>query len=355
MGLSVAITGSIILFTLLAVLFTISTMVNSLISVNDVSSQASILEDSISQTSTQIKSLSASSGEDYVQFSLANNGTGKLWAYDDFTVLITYDANIGGTKTKVTEEFTYDSLNSFQTSTVYLTPISELTGGWDGETGCAVNNGWLCIDEILDPLASDDADYITENNVNNNDQIAVEFELSDEVMPTIVTDVIVHYTYSENGDSGITDPDLDITLLEGVATIATWTELGQLPNFPAFGVAAQSLTPAEIATIGVYDDLSLEFNVNCRNPGNCDTGGGSLEDVHVSWGIVEVQGINAGASTTWVINNISNDIIDPQIINNEESANMVARLSYPIFANGDVIVSISTDRGVTSSSAITTS
>ena len=355
MGLSVAITGSIILFTLLAVLFTVSTMVNSLISVNDVSSQSSLLDDSISQTSTQIKSLTASSGNDYVELTLSNNGTEKLWNYDDFTLLITYDADIGGIETRVTEEFTYDASNSFQASTVYLVPESELSGGWGTENNCAVNNGWLCVDETpLAPPAPDNNDNIEQTNLDNGDQVQVEFGLTNEVIPTIVTDVTVHYTFAEGG-VGTSDPDLDITLLEGVSTIATWTELGQLPVEPTYGESNQALTPAEIASIGIYDDLSLEFNANCASAGCPGSGGGRFEDIHVSWGIVEVQGLNVGSSTTWVINDITNDIIDPRIINNGESANLVARLSNQVFAGGDVMVSISTDNGVTNLAATTAS
>jgi len=356
MGLSIVIAGSIMLFTLLAVMFTIATLVTSLVSVEDVSSQASVIKESISQTAIKIMSVSASSGSDIVQFSLANNGTEKLWDYEKFTLLITYDADIGGVKTRVTEEFSYDSSNSFQSSTVYLIPESELTGGWTTENNCLANNGWLCIDETpLIPPAPDNNDNIETANLDNGDQVQVEFGLTNEVIPTQVTDVTVHYTFAEEG-VGTSDPDLDITLLEGgITTIATWTEVGQLPIEPTYGVSNQALTPGEIGSIGNYDDLSLEFNANCASAGCPGGGGGRFEHVFVSWGIVEVQGIIAGSSTTWVISDITNDIIDPRIVNNEESANLVAKLSNQVFASGDVIVLISTDNGVTASYAITVS
>ncbi len=356
MGLSVAITGSIILFTLMAVLFSISTMINSLVEVEDVSSQASELGESISETSTQIKSLSATSGSDIVQLSLANNGTEKLWDYDEFTLLITYDADIGGVKTMVTEEFSFDSINSFQPNTVYLIPESELTGGWTTENNCAVNNGWLCIDETpLIPPAPDNNDNIETANMDNGDQVQVEFGLSNEIIPSQVTDVTVHYTFAEE-NVGTSDPDLDITLLEGgITTIRTWTEVGPLPAEPTYGIASQALTPGEIATIGSYDDLSLDFAANCASAGCPGGGGGRFEHVFVSWGIVEVEGIITGGTNDWVISTITNDIIDPRILNNQEVANMAAKLSNQVFANGDVIVSISTDNGVTASYAITVS
>lgn len=356
MGLSIAISGAIVMVTIIFVLFAIPNIVNNIFSIGDASLKASDLRESISQTSTQIMSLSASSGSDIVQFSLANNGTEKLWDYEKFTLLITYDADIGGVKTRVTEEFSYDSSNSFQSSTVYLIPESELTGGWTTENNCLANNGWLCIDETpLIPPAPDNNDNIETANLDNGDQVQVEFGLTNEVIPAQVTDVTVHYTFAEEG-VGTSDPDLDITLLEGgITTIATWTEVGQLPIEPTYGVSNQALTPGEIGSIGNYDDLSLEFNANCASAGCPGGGGGRFEHVFVSWGIVEVQGIIAGSSTTWVISDITNDIIDPRIVNNEESANLVAKLSNQVFASGDVIVLISTDKGVTSSSAISTS
>ena len=134
MGLSVAIAGAIVMLTIIFMLFTIPNVVNNIFTIGDASLKASILEEIISQTSTQIMSLSATSGSDIVQFSLANNGSEKLWDYEKFTLLITYDADIGGVKTKVTEEFNYDNSTSFGTSTVFLRPTSPIiSGGWQDE------------------------------------------------------------------------------------------------------------------------------------------------------------------------------------------------------------------------------
>jgi hypothetical protein len=45
--------------------------------------------------------------------------------------------------------------------------------------------------------------------------------------------------------------------------------------------------------------------------------------------------------------NISNDVLDPGIINAEETAKITVELCNPIFLNGNVVVSLSTDNGVT--------
>ncbi len=49
----------------------------------------------------------------------------------------------------------------------------------------------------------------------------------------------------------------------------------------------------------------------------------------------------------WNIVSISIDVLDPKLINSEETAKISVELCNPIFSNGNVIVSVSTDNGVT--------
>ena len=51
----------------------------------------------------------ATSGSSVMNFTLINQGSQKLWNYDEFELLVTYDANILGTRTTVTEQFTYNA------------------------------------------------------------------------------------------------------------------------------------------------------------------------------------------------------------------------------------------------------
>ena len=356
MGLSVAIAGAIVMLTMIFMLFSIPNVVDNIFTIGDASLKASILEEIISQTSTQIMSLSASSGSDIVQFSLANNGSEKLWNYEKFTLLITYDADIGGVKTKVTEEFSYDNSTSFGTASAFLRPTSPIiSGAWAQENGCGAASAWNCINEVV----RSDAEDIATANLNQADQDQVEFTLTDEPTPSIVDDVTVRYTYAEENNGGA-DPDLIVTLLEGVATIATWTETGQLPDDDVgYAESSQSLSALEIASITDYTALSLDFVGDCaRGAGggdDCAGGGGSNDRVTVSWAEVEVQGFNTGSVSEWVINDITNDIIDLRIINSGESAKIAVILSNQVFASGDVIVLISTDNGVIASSAISAS
>ena len=57
----------------------------------------------------------------------------------------------------------------------------------------------------------------------------------------------------------------------------------------------------------------------------------------------------------WIIGAITNDILDPLLINTNEDARICTRLSYPIFSNRDVQITIITDLGhVASKSVIVT-
>jgi len=65
--------------------------------------------DKISKTGINILDINASSSSSLVNFTFINQGSEKLWNYDEFDVLVSYDANILGIKTPVTEQFTYNA------------------------------------------------------------------------------------------------------------------------------------------------------------------------------------------------------------------------------------------------------
>jgi len=117
MGLSIAISGGIILSVMLLVFMTIPGLIENFVSIGETSSKTSDLEDKILKTDTQIQELWAFSGTNVVNFDLLNEGNEKLWDYDKFNVLITYDADTGGPiPTTVTEQFTYNGTAAFDSS-----------------------------------------------------------------------------------------------------------------------------------------------------------------------------------------------------------------------------------------------
>ena len=103
MGLSIVISGAIIFIALIYVLMNIPHVFDSILSIDEASSEISVLEDSISQTEISINPLLTISGKSKINFTLHNNGTEKLWNFEKFNVLITYDEGISMT----TEELTY--------------------------------------------------------------------------------------------------------------------------------------------------------------------------------------------------------------------------------------------------------
>ncbi len=68
--------------------------------------------DKISKTGINILDINASSSSLLVNFTFINQGSEKLWNYDEFDVLVTYDANVLGKRTPVTEKFTFNATAS---------------------------------------------------------------------------------------------------------------------------------------------------------------------------------------------------------------------------------------------------
>ena len=103
MGLSVAFSGGIILF---AMLYTSAVLLSSMGSSTEVfesASERSKLEDSILKTNVKISSITAVAASQDIDFVITNDGTTKLWQYEKFNVLVTYDGSTG----KKTEQLSY--------------------------------------------------------------------------------------------------------------------------------------------------------------------------------------------------------------------------------------------------------
>ena len=92
---------------LMFVLYSIPTLLGSITSVGDTSSDISALENTILQTEINLDTLTANASMPSLSFNLNNINTEKLWDYESFDVIVTYDADISGTRTSVTESFPY--------------------------------------------------------------------------------------------------------------------------------------------------------------------------------------------------------------------------------------------------------
>jgi archaellum component FlaF (FlaF/FlaG flagellin family) len=135
MGLSVVISGAIIMIALMFVLYSIPPLITSVTSVGETSTEISDLENTILQTEITLDSLAVSSSMPSFSFNLNNINTEKLWDYDNFDVLVTYDADISGKKTSITEIFPYKPVSINYTFLANpppsTTPDTSATGAYE--------------------------------------------------------------------------------------------------------------------------------------------------------------------------------------------------------------------------------
>ncbi len=104
MGLSNAISGAIILFGITYVMFAFAGFTDTTASITEVSSQMSDLESKLLKTTISLTSLQSPGEVTIFDFDITNTNLEKLWEFDKFDVIITYDS--GGTTYTVTQ--TYD-------------------------------------------------------------------------------------------------------------------------------------------------------------------------------------------------------------------------------------------------------
>ena len=103
MGVSIAISGAIILTTLVLLFMSMPGILDSVFSIEETSKVVSELDESISDTEISLESLESLSGVSSVNFTLNNDGSEKLWEYEKFNLFISYESGSG----KLTEELTY--------------------------------------------------------------------------------------------------------------------------------------------------------------------------------------------------------------------------------------------------------
>jgi hypothetical protein len=133
MGLSIAIGGGVTMMALLFIFGILSIMIFQLQVENIASSQAFDNNDEISKTSISISGINSTVGANLVNFTLTNEGSEKLWNYDEFDVIIRYDADISGTKTRVTEQFRYNA-TAFDLSA----SLESLSPDFNVQHGCSI-------------------------------------------------------------------------------------------------------------------------------------------------------------------------------------------------------------------------
>lgn len=103
MGLSNALSGGIILFGITYVVFTFGGFTDTAASFSGVSTQASDLESKLIKTSIDVAIESTPGTDTTFNFDITNSNLEKLWDFENFDVIITYDSS--GTTHTVTQTF----------------------------------------------------------------------------------------------------------------------------------------------------------------------------------------------------------------------------------------------------------
>lgn len=105
MGVSNIASGGIILVALVVVLMTIPNLLDDSILLQDAATQITDIEDSIAKTEINVNTIVApTTNSDEISFSIDNTGEEKLWNFEKFSVIITYDPASG----KTTETLSFD-------------------------------------------------------------------------------------------------------------------------------------------------------------------------------------------------------------------------------------------------------
>lgn len=105
MGLSIAVSGTIIMISMILVLYVFSGTAMSVFSLGEVSTEVSEYNDSISKSEISLHHVSTLVGSPDIELDLRNDGQVKTWRFPMYDVLVTYD---GVTSGRLTEKLSYD-------------------------------------------------------------------------------------------------------------------------------------------------------------------------------------------------------------------------------------------------------
>jgi|FaiFalFF_MnMetaG_3_1042247.scaffolds.fasta_scaffold00302_4 archaellum component FlaF (FlaF/FlaG flagellin family) len=108
MGFSIVISSAVIFISLFASLAIILSIVSSIYKTNDAIVNSAKVNSQINNTSIRISSITLDTNDrKHITITLNNDGKSKLFNYTYFDLIVTYDADINGNMTQVTEQLRY--------------------------------------------------------------------------------------------------------------------------------------------------------------------------------------------------------------------------------------------------------
>ena len=188
MGLGIAIAGSISVTVAFFAIIVIVGNGEEVIEISDAKTDINKAQNIFGKTLLQISSLTAEAGNDLFTFYLTNGGSERIWNYEDFSFIITYDADVGGTTTRLSEVFTFSEPDSFygDSDPDVARPIADnRTGGWTATP----------LYQKIDESTRSDADYISSPGSTGTPTNDVEVELSGITDPESGYGHLLRYTY----------------------------------------------------------------------------------------------------------------------------------------------------------------
>jgi archaellum component FlaF (FlaF/FlaG flagellin family) len=108
MGFSIVISSAVIFISLFASLAIILSIASSIYNTNDAIVNSAKVNSQINNTSIRISSITLDTNDrKHITITLNNDGKSKLFNYTYFDLIVTYDADINGNMTQVTEQLRY--------------------------------------------------------------------------------------------------------------------------------------------------------------------------------------------------------------------------------------------------------
>lgn len=147
MGLSIGITGGIMMFTMFVSLLLIPPILDKTLAVSHTGNERIDIDDNIIKTQLSIEDIIAIEAKDDVTFTISNTGTEKVWDFAKFDVFITYDR---------------------------LNPTGTVTEKLDFDLSCPPLTSSWCINQIID-------DFLEPNILNYNEGLVVDVILGDKI------------------------------------------------------------------------------------------------------------------------------------------------------------------------------
>lgn len=166
MGLSNAMSGGIILFGMTYTIFAFAGFTDIPVSINEAFFERTELENKMLKTSIEVTIPNPPGIDDIFDFRIENTNLEKLWDFDNFDIIITYDSS----ETTYTETLTFDS-------------------------ECSISIGTWCIDswvtsDIIDPSILNTGEVINirariNNNLDSGSDLIITVSTPNGVVSTI--------------------------------------------------------------------------------------------------------------------------------------------------------------------------